>query len=140
MAQRTLDKIGLAFIERGRLLVVRKAETQLFLMPGGKREGVETDAKSLAREILEETGGTLVAASLEYLGEFVDEAANDPECLVRIRLYAGAIAGELSASSEIAELKWWDAARDEEAELSAIIRFKILPHLRHTGALPEVAV
>jgi 8-oxo-dGTP diphosphatase len=130
-----IAKVGLAFVRDGKLLVVRQHHTPLFLMPGGQPEPGETDLETLAREIQEETSGRLSRSKIEYLDEFSDEAANNPGCIVSIRLYAGSIEGDLIPSAEIGELKWWDSRTDDPSLLSLIVRNKIVPYLSRTGRL-----
>lgn len=133
--ERTIPKIGLSFIKDGKLLVVRKDGTDLFLMPGGQPEDGESELESLAREIEEETAGSLDIASVRHMGHFLDIAANDPGCLVQISLYEGSISGDLRPSSEIGELRWWDSSRDDPQVLSPIVRNHIVPYLRSVGRL-----
>lgn len=42
--------------DAGRMLVVRKRGTAIFMKPGGKRDGGEDDLTTLARELREELG------------------------------------------------------------------------------------
>lgn len=125
----TIDKVGVAVLREGRILLVRNADTRWLLVPGGRREGDETDTETLRREIREELGCTLDAGSVHWLGEFSDSAANDPGRTVRIRLYGGEIRGTAVCQSEVAEVVWHQLDQDDE-RLSAIVRSQILPFLR----------
>lgn len=121
-----IKKSALAVITGGRLLVVRKRGSPFLLMPGGKPEGSETAEQALHREIREELGCGIDEASLSFLGDFSDAAA-DKDAIVSISLYSGRLTGTPKASSEIDELVW--VGIGENDMLSPIIRNKIIPFL-----------
>lgn len=60
----------------GRVLLVRKAGTRVFMQPGGKREVGEDDLAALDRELAEEIGCNMIAGSAVAMGDFVAPAAN----------------------------------------------------------------
>jgi 8-oxo-dGTP diphosphatase len=91
----------------GRVLVVRKHGTSVFMQPGGKPEPGESAAEALARELHEEVGLVVAAAALEPLGTFESDAANEPGHRVVAEAFrTTAEPGDLSARAEIAELRW----------------------------------
>ena len=79
--------------DAGRMLVVRKRGTAIFMKPGGKREPGEDDRTALARELEEEIGCRLVEATL--LDAFEAPAANEPGFLVRSATYLATVEGEI---------------------------------------------
>ncbi len=121
-------KYGLVVVKDSRFLINRKKNTGLFLMPGGKPESGESVEDCLARELLEEHKVELNKESINFFGEFEDIAANEPETIISMKVYSGAISGEPEASSEIEEQRWF-GKDDDPAILSPIIRNKILPAL-----------
>src|SRR3954462_14627070 len=106
--------------ETGRMLVVRKRGTAIFMKPGGKREPGEDDLTALARELDEEIGCRLVAATL--LGAFEAPAANEPGFLVRSATYLATVEGEVAAQAEIEELAWIDPAAPGDIVLAQLMR------------------
>lgn len=130
-----INKIGLATIQDGRLLIVRKKGTRLFLMPGGRPEAGETEIETLSREITEETTATLSDIGLRFFGEFEDVAANESSTVVRMKVYAGSIDGHIRTSSEIVEFRWFDPHKDDWGILSDINRKHIVPALMKQGLL-----
>jgi 8-oxo-dGTP pyrophosphatase MutT (NUDIX family) len=69
MMSRTIDIVTAVIRDpAGRMLVVRKRGSAMFMKPGGKRETGEDDLTALARELDEELGCRLVSARL--LGDF----------------------------------------------------------------------
>jgi len=131
-----LYKYGVAIISDNRLLLCRPFAFRDLIIPGGIREGEENHITNLIRETSEELGdqAKLVLSSLEYLGNFEDVAAGRSDAIVEIELYKAKIDGTLKASSEIAELVWFDP-RTMHAQLSPIVKNKILPFLITRGLL-----
>jgi 8-oxo-dGTP diphosphatase len=115
---------------QGRLLTVRKAGTQHFMLPGGKREPGEDDLAALARELREELGVALLSA--EPVGVFEAAAANEPGARVRSHPYRVVVAGEIAAAAEIAELCWIDPAAPD-VRLAPLLQTEILPTLTQSA-------
>ncbi len=111
----------------GRLLTVRKAGTQRFMLPGGKREPGEDDLTALRRELAEEIGVTVIASTL--LGRFEAPAANEPSATVRSSTYLVEIAGEIIIRAEIEELRWLDPTASPETPIAPLLTEQILPAL-----------
>lgn len=126
---RQIVKVGLLLVNDNGFLVTRKRNTTAFLIPGGRHEAEEDDIQALTREIREELNCQLDTASLKYVGDFTDVAANEPDATITVRLYSGDIAGTPEASSEIEELKWFHPALDDASCLARSIQNKILPFL-----------
>ena len=91
----------------GRVLVVRKHGTTVFMQPGGKPEAGESAAEALSRELHEEIGLVVAPDALEPLGTFESDAANEPgHRVVAAAFRTTAEPRDLSAQAEIAELRW----------------------------------
>lgn len=117
--------------EAGRLLLVRKRGTAIFMKPGGKRDGGEDDLTTLARELREELGCELVSA--ELLGHFSAPAANEAGFTVQSATYLANISGEISARAEIDELAWVDPAAPGDLRLAPLLTQAVLPALQIRG-------
>jgi 8-oxo-dGTP diphosphatase len=126
---KTILKVGLVIIRDGKLLIVREKNKIYFLMPGGRPARAERELDTLEREINEELACSLDRNSVIFLGEFSDQAASEKSAVVRVRLYSGCVKGDMSPSSEIAELRWFDPKQDDPKVLAPSIRNKILPYL-----------
>ena len=91
----------------GRVLVVRKHGTTVFMQPGGKPETGESAAEALARELHEEIGLVVRPDAMEPLGTFEADAANEPgHRVVAAAFRVAAEPGSVSPRAEIAELRW----------------------------------
>lgn len=96
----------LAVDEAGRLLVVRKRGTAVWMQPGGKPEPGETAAQTLARELHEELGVIIDPAALEPLGTYTTDAANEAGTTLIADVFRATIQGPLRAAAEIEEVRW----------------------------------
>jgi len=96
----------LAVDDAGRLLVVRKRGTDVWMQPGGKPEPGETPAETLARELHEELGVRLDPAELEPLGTFTTAAANEPGTTLIADVFRARIEHPVVADAEIDAVMW----------------------------------
>lgn len=116
--------------EAGRVLLVRKRGARVFQQPGGKRDaGDADDVATLARELHEELGVTLVPGSAQYLWRASAPAANEPGHTVEGEVYAVSVTGEARARAEIDELHWVDPAAPD-VPVATLSRDHILPRLQ----------
>jgi 8-oxo-dGTP diphosphatase len=113
--------------DAGRVLLVRKRGTAMFMQPGGKRDPGEDDVAALSREIAEELGCVLVPASVRSLGEFDAVAANEPGFRVKADLYGVDVTGDIVPSQEIDAAIWVDPAAPPDIHLAPLTRDHVLP-------------
>lgn len=104
---RLIDTVAWVHIVDGLILCGRPAGKDVFFIPGGKREGVETDLETLVREIQEELTVSVVPESVAHVGTYEAEI---PGALVRMACYTADYAGVIAASSEIDEIAWFSYA------------------------------
>lgn len=118
---------AVALNDRGEVLLVRKAGTSAFMLPGGKPAVGEDDRATLAREIREELGCAAQVAEAKFLGAFRAFAANEPGHLVEANLYAVQLCGVPEPRSEIAELRWLHPDASLKPTLAPLAEFHVLP-------------
>ena len=124
MTQPTIDIVTAVIRDdAGRMLVVRKRGTAIFMKPGGKREPGEDDLTALARELDEELGCMLVRAHL--LGHFEAPAANEAGFTVKAATYLAQVEGEIGVRAEIEEMAWIDIAAPGDIRLAPLMRVVI---------------
>jgi exodeoxyribonuclease V alpha subunit len=116
--------------DNGRVLLVRKQGSITFIQPGGKREAGEDALTTLARELREELGVTLIEGSAVRLGEFESDAVNEPGRRVRGEAFAVRIEGTPTAQAEIAELAWIDPEAPFPVPVAPLSAEHILPAWR----------
>ncbi len=132
-------KIGLLVLndDATKFLVCEKDKDDMtadYIMPGGQME--EKDAvECLKREIKEELDCEIDATDLNYIGEYADAAAGDPDHEVIIDLYQGKLLGEPKPSTEIKYLHWIGKEDADNKRVSPIVRNKIIPSLVEKGIL-----
>jgi 8-oxo-dGTP diphosphatase len=104
-----VDTVAWVHLDNGRILCARPRGKDIFYIPGGKREGAESDLQTLLREIAEELTVVLLPATVTHLGtyEAVQPPGHPDAVRVRMSCYAAGYSGTLAASSEIDELAWF---------------------------------
>jgi 8-oxo-dGTP diphosphatase len=104
-----VDTVAWVHLEHGRILCARPRGKDVFYIPGGKREGAESDLQTLLREIAEELTVALLPGTVTHLGtyEAVQPPGHPDAVRVRMSCYAAGYSGTLAASSEIDELAWF---------------------------------
>lgn len=104
-----IDKLAYIEIQNKKILMTLSRGKDTWYIPGGKREGNETDHEALCREIREELGVELVSETFQYYGTFKAQAHGKPEgVLVQMTCYTGSYDGNLMASGEIEKIDWLD--------------------------------
>jgi 8-oxo-dGTP pyrophosphatase MutT (NUDIX family) len=103
-----IDTVAWVHLENGRILCARPRGKDVFYIPGGKREGAESDLETLRREISEELTVALLPGTEQHVGTY--QASAPGGLVVRMSCYAAGYTGTLAASSEIDELAWFGYA------------------------------
>lgn len=111
----------------GRILLVRKRGTGVFMQPGGKIEPGEAPLGALQREVHEELGIAIDPASARYLGRFSAPAAHETDATVVAEAFWLDIQSTPTPQAEIEETRWVDPAEPGQLELAALSRHHILP-------------
>ncbi len=129
-----VDTVAWVHLERGRILCARPRGKDVFYVPGGKREGAESDLQTLLREIAEELTVALLPATVTHVGtyEAVQPPGHPDGVRVRMSCYAAGYCGTLAASSEIDELAWFCYA--DRARVPAVDQL-LFDDLRAAGQL-----
>lgn len=99
-----IDTVAWVRTEGGRVLCARPRGRGVFYVPGGKREGAESDLETLVREIREELDVALDPGTAAHTGTYEADADG---ALVRMACYTADYRGELTPSSEIEEIAWF---------------------------------
>jgi 8-oxo-dGTP diphosphatase len=104
-----IDTVAWVRVENGLSLCARPRGKDVFYIPGGKREGAESDLQTLLREISEELTVTLIPETVRPAGTYEAEQRAAPRdgAVVRMSCYTGDYRGTLAASSEIDEVAWF---------------------------------
>lgn len=129
-----IDKVGGIIINDKKILVQRKNnDREECIIPGGKREGNETDFETLKRELKEELNVELVEA--EFIGGYDDIAvfSNKP---IHVQTYLVKISGEIKVQNEIKEALWIDKDyKSKGIKVGSILGKYIIPKLVEEGLM-----
>lgn len=131
-----IDKIGGIILNEKKLLVVRKRtpdNREEYIIPGGKREGNETDLETLSRELFEEIQVELVDSA--PFGGF-DDIAIFENIPIHIEVYYAITKGTPKCDSEIKDVVWID--RDYEKygiKLGSVLGKFVIPGLIERGQM-----
>lgn len=110
-----IDKVAYIFIKDGKILSTRSKGKDKYYIPGGKREGNESDIETLVREIKEELSVDIIESTAKLYGIFEAQAHGKAEgVIVKMTCYTADYSGELKADSEIAEIVWLTTADIED--------------------------
>lgn len=126
---------GICFVDGEKLLTVRKKNTSKYMLVGGKLEPGETAIQAASREIGEEVGLVRDSHQLEWLGEFDEEAANEPGWRVSSTIFlasplTGSEKANLQPHAELAETRWLDLRQSTPASLAPLLARHVVPTLR----------
>ena len=115
----------------GRVLLVRKAGTTRYMLPGGKIEIGETPALAAIRELHEEVGAVLDAEQLHFLGDWITAAANEPDHSVHGYIFEHPWIDGLAARAEIEDLLWLHPDEmTQRNDLAPLLTERVLPSLQ----------
>ena len=128
-----IDKVAYLHLKDGKILSTRSKGKDKYYLPGGKREGHESDMETLVREIKEELTVDIIESTARFYGVFEAQAHGKEEgVLVKMTCYTAEYSGELKADSEIAELDWLTSA---DAALVSPVDQLIFADLKGKGML-----
>ncbi|MEK7187961.1 MAG: NUDIX domain-containing protein [Patescibacteria group bacterium] len=118
-----IDKLAWIYVKDGKVLSTRSKGKDTYYIPGGKREGNETDLQALMREIQEELNIELIPETVEHFETFEAQAHGKPEgTVVRMTCYTSGFRREIKASSEIEEVVWLDySGREKSSPVDKLI-------------------
>lgn len=126
----TIDKVGGIILKDKKILVVKKKTDDNrceYIIPGGKREGNETDFQTLSRELKEELQVRL--DSFVSLGGY-DDIAIFENIPIHIEVYFANISGEPKCDSEIKEAVWIDRNyKENNIKLGSVLEKFVIPKL-----------
>ena len=115
MEKTYIDKLAFIEIRDRRVLETCSYGKDKWYIPGGKRDGDESDLEALMREMKEELQVDVIPETVEHYGTFEAQAHGKPEgTIVRMTCYTGRYDGTLTPSAEVEKMDWFDHSRRGE--------------------------
>ncbi len=127
MNKHFIDKLAFIYVKDKQVLVTLSKGKDTWYIPGGKREGTETDIEALTREVKEELSVELIPGTIQHFGTFEAQAHGKEEgTMVRMTCYIGKFNGEMKASSEIEKIDMFWFSQKEKTSLVDHLIFNAL--------------
>lgn len=131
--KKVIDKLAYIHIVDKKILMSLSRGKDTWYIPGGKREGKETDKEALMREVQEELSVELIPDTIRKFGVFEAQAHGHPKGVkVRMTCYTASYEGELKPASEIEKFEFFPFSR--KAESSAVDHL-IFDNLKEQGLI-----
>ena len=125
---RVIRKAGALFVRDGKILLVRKNDTRLFILPGGKLEVGETEEDALARELREELQLICDPSAMKHIATYHHFAAFENDVQLELVLFDAKSTGDPRPASEIVEARWFVPGTYLEL-MTPMTRDEVLPDL-----------
>jgi len=129
-----IDKLAYIHLNSSKqILVTLSKGKDTWYIPGGKREGSETDQQALIREVKEELSVDLIPETIKLYGIFEAQAHGKSEgTMVRMTCYMADFDGDIKPSSEIARITYFNF---DQKQLCSPVDNLIFDDLRSKGLL-----
>lgn len=102
-----IDKVAYIYMQDKKILSSLSKGKDTYYIPGGKREGNETDEETLIREVKEELSVDILKETISYYGTFEAQAHGKKEgIIVKMTCYTANYEGQMKPDSEIQEIRW----------------------------------
>ncbi|HET8740172.1 MAG TPA: NUDIX hydrolase [Acidimicrobiia bacterium] len=105
MSDRTIVGVGVAMVQDGQILLVKRGREPgrgLWAVPGGKVEPGEPMKEAARREALEETGLDVEVGEVIWVGEHIDDAHH----IVLIDFDGRVVGGTLRPGDDAEDVRW----------------------------------
>ncbi|MDO8610227.1 MAG: NUDIX domain-containing protein [bacterium] len=107
-----IDKLAYIEIKDRKLLVTLSKGKDVWYIPGGKRDGEETDIQALVREVKEELTVDIILETVKLYGVFEAQAHGKPEgTVVRMTCYTASYNGILTPAAEINKVDYFEYSK-----------------------------
>jgi len=128
-----IDKLAYIYLKDKKVLVTLSKGKDTWYIPGGKREGEETDREALIREVREELTVEMRPDTITYYETFAAQAHGKPEgVMVRMICYMAQFDGKLQVNSEIEKLDFFSYLQKSR---TAAVDFLIFDDLWDKGLI-----
>jgi len=128
-----IDKLAFIEIKNRKLLVTLSKGKDTWYIPGGKRNGEETDLQALIREVKEELTVDIVPETVKLYGVFKAQAHGKPKgIIVRMTCYTATYKGILVPAAEIDKIEYFEYTKKS---ICSLVSSLIFDDLKYEGLI-----
>lgn len=114
MEKTYIDKLAFIELQDRKVLETKSRGKDTWYIPGGKRDGQETDEQALIREVKEELSVDIDPATVTLYGIFEAQAHGKSEgTVVRMTCYQAQYSGALKPGAEVEFMDWFDYSKKD---------------------------
>lgn len=107
MSKNYIDRLGLIYMKKGKLLCIREVGRHFFYLPGNERREGEDDVTALIRGVKEHISVDLIPESIHKYKVFEGQADAEPDgVVIRLTLYFANVKGEIKPANNVVETDW----------------------------------
>ena len=126
-----IEKAAGIIIKDRKAILTRSIGKNVFVPPGGKLEGSESQVTALIRELKEELGIDVTMEDLEFIDNYFAEAAGGSGKSLKMGVWmVKKYAGDMSPQSEIEEIAEVGSKLPEGMEVGSIFEHNVIPYLK----------
>jgi len=131
-----IEKAAGIIIEDRKAILTRSIGKNVFVPPGGKLEGSESQVTALIRELKEELGVDVTEENLEFIDNYFAEAAGGSGRPLKMGVWmVKKYTGDISPQSEIDEVAEVGSELPEGMEVGSIFKHNIIPYLKQNDLI-----
>jgi len=131
-----IEKAAGIIIKDRKVILTRSFGKNVFVPPGGKLEGSESQVAALIRELKEELGIDVTEQDLEFIDNYFAEAAGGSGKPLKMGAWmVKKYAGDMSPQNEIDEVAEVGSELPEGMEVGSIFEHNVIPYLKQNDLI-----
>ena len=128
-----IDKLALIDLKNKKILMALNKGLDTWYIPGGKREGEETDEQALIREVEEELAVSLDPKTIKFFGIWRAKAHNKPEgTMIKLTCYTASYSEMPKATSEVEKIEYFSYS---QKHLTGYVDHLVFDYLKGEGLI-----
>ena len=131
-----IEKAAGIIIKNRKAVLTRSFGKNVFVPPGGKLEGSESQVAALIRELKEELGIDVIEDDLEFINNYFAEAAGGYGNSLKMGVWiVGKYAGDMRPQNEIDEVAEVGSELPSGMKVGSIFEHDVIPYLKRNDLI-----